>query len=208
MTPFFSTEIEYLKGVGPQKALLLQQELQIFTFSDLIQHYPFRYEDHTRFYQIRDLHEDMPHVQLKGTIGQIQAVGLGKKKRLTAAFKDETGSVTLVWFRGLAWVMQKIKPGVTYALFGKPTIFGRQFNFVHPDLEVLTPAHTDHLGLRPVYSVTEKLKNKFLDSKAIAKLQNTLWQDACTHIKETLSPYILSHYQLMPRHEALPNILP
>ena len=206
MTPFFSTEIEYLKGVGPQKALLLQQELQIFTFSDLIQHYPFRYEDHTRFYQIRDLHEDMPHVQLKGTIGQIQAVGLGKKKRLTAAFKDETGSVTLVWFRGLAWVMQKIKPGVTYALFGKPTIFGRQFNFVHPDLEVLTPAHTDHLGLRPVYSVTEKLKNKFLDSKAIAKLQNTLWQDACTHIKETLSPYILSHYQLMPRHEALPNI--
>src|SRR5690606_7258373 len=104
MTGFFDKKIEFLKGVGPQKAALLQKELGIITFRDLIQHYPFRYEDRTKFYQISQLHGDLPFVQVRGCIRRVETVGVGRKQRLVAYFADETGEVELVWFKGLQYV--------------------------------------------------------------------------------------------------------
>src|SRR5262245_40683017 len=105
MTTYFDTSIEFLKGVGPQRAALLNKELSIFTFGDLIQYYPFRYEDRTRFYQVNELNEDIPFVQLKGMITKMEVIGVGGKKRLTAIFKDETGAIELVWFQGINWLL-------------------------------------------------------------------------------------------------------
>lgn len=107
---FFDTSIEFLKGVGPQRAALLQKELKIFTYGDLIQHYPFRYEDRTRFYSIAAINEAMPFVQIKGKIREFETLGIGNKRRLVGYFTDGKGELELVWFQGVTWVMQKSKP--------------------------------------------------------------------------------------------------
>jgi ATP-dependent DNA helicase RecG len=109
---FFDTSLEFLKGVGPQRAALLQKELKLFTFGDLIQHYPFRYEDRTRFYQIGDVNEAMPFVQMKGKITDVELIGDKFKRRLVAYLSDDTGEIELVWFQGINWVMQKVKPNM------------------------------------------------------------------------------------------------
>ena len=138
MPSFFDTRIEFLKGVGPQKAALINTELGLFTYADLIQHYPFRYEDRTKFQSINSLNGDTPFVQIKGRVKKIETIGQMRKKRFVATFEDGTGEVELVWFKGIPWVSKKIKLGVDYVVFGKPTVFGRKVNFAHPEIEVLT----------------------------------------------------------------------
>lgn len=206
MAGFFSTPIEYLKGIGPQKADLLKKELQLFTYGDLIQHYPFRHEDRTQFYRISGLNEQMPYVQLKGRIRSVEMVGEGRKKRLVAYFTDGSGELELVWFQKAAWVAKSLRPGTDYVAFGRPSRFGSKFSIAHPELEVLT-AHNSQGGyLQPVYHSTEKLKRKFLDSKAISKLQEHLLQLAANYINETLPAKLLEQYRLMGKKEALQNI--
>src|SRR6187399_3041514 len=117
MAGFFTTSIEFLKGVGPQRAALLQKELKIFTFGDLIQHYPFRYEDRTKFYSVKEIDEELPYVQVIGKITRFEVIGLGFKKRLVGHFSDGSGSIELVWFQGIPWVQQKIKTGIEYVVF-------------------------------------------------------------------------------------------
>src|SRR5688572_32091397 len=107
MVGFFDTPVEYLKGVGPQRSALLNKELNIFTFGDLLQYYPFRYEDRTKFYSVSSLHEEMQFVQLRGTVTKKEIIGVGAKKRLVAQFKDESGSIELVWFQGIKWMLEK-----------------------------------------------------------------------------------------------------
>ena len=131
---FFDTSIEFLKGVGPQRAALLQKELKIFTFGDLIQHYPFRYEDRTKFYTIHEMNELMPHVQVKGRITKMELIGGGFKKRLVGHFKDGTGELELVWFQAIQWTLEKIKPGVDYVIFGKPNRYGNKISIAHPEI--------------------------------------------------------------------------
>ena len=203
MAGFFRTEIAYLKGVGPQKSALLNQELKIFTYGDLIQYYPFRYEDRTKFHTIDALHEGMSQVQVKGTIRHHETVGVGRKKRLTAYFKDPTGEVTLVWFKGISWISKKLKPGIEYVLFGKPTAYKGTLNFAHPEIEVATPKNDEASYFEPVYHTTEKLKSRFLDSRAINKLQRTLLHQAVNHVHESLSPGLLDQYKLISKKEAL-----
>ncbi|MGJ3236813.1 OB-fold nucleic acid binding domain-containing protein, partial [Marivirga sp.] len=128
MASFFKTPIEFLKGVGPQKASLLNKELQIFTYADLLQHYPFRYEDRTKFYKIRDLHQQMSNVQIKGQIRSKQLAGAGRKQRLVVQFADETGTMELVWFSGINWISPKLKSGVEYVVFGQPNRYGSKFS--------------------------------------------------------------------------------
>src|SRR6185436_9453670 len=118
MQSFFDTQIEFLKGVGPQRAILLQKELNIFTFGDLVQHYPFRHEDRTKFYTIKEVNDEMPQVQIRGTIGKIELIGAGFKKRAVGSFSDGTGEMELVWFQGISWVLNKIKPGMKCVVFG------------------------------------------------------------------------------------------
>lgn len=206
MAGFFDTKIEFLKGVGPQKAALLNKELNIFTYGELIQHYPFRYEDRTRFYRIADLNGSMPHVQVKGRLRHIESAGPPRKRRLKAYLRDESGEVELVWFKGIQWVLKKLQPGVEYMVFGKPALFGSKINIAHPEIEVLTHANEDSGSLYPVYNGTEKLRQKYLDSKAIAKLQRMLLKLAENHIKETLPQYLLDDYSLMTKKQALYNI--
>ncbi len=219
MPDFFETRIEFLKGVGPQKAELLNKELNIFTFGDLIQYYPFRYEDRTHFYTIAELykllyseeeHDDqgrhLPFVQLKGTISELYQTGAKFKKRLTASLNDGTGEIELIWFQGIQWVQKKIKPTVEYIIFGKPTLYGRKLNIAHPELEPAAETETSQGYLQPVYSSTEKLKSRFLDSRAISKIQKVLLEVSYRHISETLPEKLISQFRLMAKKDAIVHI--
>ena len=206
MRGFFDTKIEFLKGVGPQKSALLNKELGIFTFGDLIQHYPFRYEDRTRFYLIRDVHDGMSNVQVKGILGQFETLGSGRKKRLIAKLKDDSGSLELVWFKGIKWVVNKLQPGAEYVVFGKPTRYGSKINIAHPEIEVFTPRHQENGYLQPVYHTSEKLKSRFVDSKAIGKLQRQLLGQALLKIPETLPLYLMERLSLMSKAQAVEHI--
>ncbi len=206
MRGFFETPVEYLKGVGPQRSALLNKELQIFTFGDLIQYYPFRYEDRTKFYPIKELSDEMPYVQIKGIITKKEMIGVGSKKRLVAHFKDESGTTELVWFQGIKWMLDKVTPGIEYVAFGKPTRYGSKFNIAHPEIEVLTTANKKGGFLHPVYPLTEKLRSRYLDSKAILKLQQALLMLAKERIRETLPVTILNQFKFIDKQQALFNI--
>jgi ATP-dependent DNA helicase RecG len=203
---FFDTKIEFLKGVGPQKASLLNTELHIFTFGELLQHYPFRHEDRTEFYRIGEITEDFPSVQIVGTISSVETVGDGARKRLTARLEDGTGALELVWFKGLKWVAPKLKIGTKYVVYGKPARFGRHFNITHPEFDVFSENQEQEGNLVPVYSTTEKLKIKFLDSKGIAKLQRALLDLALERIPESLPQYLVDHYSFLSKRDAVANI--
>lgn len=206
MATFFETPIEYLKGVGPQRASLFNKELRIFTFGDLIQYYPFRYEDRTKFYLIKELNDEMPYVQVKGTIVKKELIGVGIKKRLVAQLKDDSGTLELVWFQGIKWVDDKIKTGVEYVVFGKPALFGKNYNIAHPEVEPATEKNTSGGYLHPVYSLTEKLKARHLDSKTISRLQQELLILTKDRIRETLPQVILDRFKLLDKKQSLLNI--
>ena len=203
---FFDTKIEYLKGVGPQKASLLNTELSIFTFGDLLQHFPFRHEDRTKFYRIAEINENLPYVQLKGQIVNISTVGERRKKRLVARFDDGSASIDLVWFQGTQWIAKKLKPGTEYIVFGKPQRYGRSISISHPEMEEISIDTEQKGGLEPVYSTTEKLRNKFLDSKGISRLIKNLLPEAINHIKESLPEAIISRYGFISRDKAIYNL--
>lgn len=206
MAGFFETKIDYLKGVGPQKSALLNKELNIFTFGDLIQHYPFRYEDRSRFHRIAEIHEGLPYIQVKGRLRSVDTVTNGKKKRLVGYFMDETGDLELVWFQAVQWMAKKLKPGQEYVVFGKPNNFNGRFSIVHPEMDVLTANNQKGGYLQPVYSTTEKLRFRSLDSKGISKLLKQLLEQALPKVVETLPPSLLERFQLMSKKEALLNI--
>lgn len=206
MNDFFNTKIEYLKGVGPQKSALLNKELGIYTYGDLIQHYPFRYEDRTKFYKIRELSPDMPLVQIKGYLRNLEMVGSPQRKRLVAYLFDETGEIELVWFKGGNWILKKLKPGIEYVVFGKPTLFNNRINIAHPEIEIYLPGEDKKTYLHPVYPTTEKLRARFLDSKGISRLQKTLIKNALSFISETLPEYIINKFKLFSKSKALVNI--
>lgn len=206
MDRFFETKIEFLKGVGPAKAELLNKELQIFSFGDLIQHYPFRYEDRTKFHKISEINNSMTFIQLKGKISHVEMIGQARKMRLVSYLSDGTGELELVWFKGAQWMLKKLQIGVEYVVFGKPSLFNGKFNIAHPEIELLTEANENHEFLHPVYPSTEKLRARFLDSKGISKLVKSLISISSQYIRESLSDKIRNQYKLMPKHSALINI--
>ncbi len=206
MTSFFKTPIEFLKGMGPQKAAHINKELGIFTYADLLQHYPFRYEDRTKFYKIRELQEEMSNVQIKGQIRSKQLIGAGRKQRLAVQFADETGTMELVWFSGINWISPKLKMGVDYIVYGQPKRFGSKFTIAHPEIEILTPAVSQNEFLQPVYSTTETLRKRYLDSKAIFKFQKILLKEAYNRIPETLPPHLLQQYGFLAKKDAVVQI--
>jgi ATP-dependent DNA helicase RecG len=206
LSDILDTKIEYLKGVGPQRAALLNTELGIFTYRELLEHYPFRHEDRTKFYHIAEITEGYPYVQLRGVIDHVQLHGEGNKKRLTAQLTDATGTVELIWFQGIQWVMPKLKCGIEYVVFGKPNLFGKKFNIAHPEIEPYIAGQSREMMLTPVYPTTEKLRKRFLDSKGIALLQKNLLEAVYNQIEENLPPLALEKYKLMPRRQALLNV--
>ena len=210
MASFFDTSLEFLKGVGPQRAAMLQKELKLFTFGDLIQHFPFRHEDRTKFHKIKEVNELMPPiamgVQVKGKIAKMELLGGGFKKRLVGQFKDETGELELVWFQGITWTLDKIKPGIEYVIFGKPNRYGKKISIAHPEIDPVSEKSERGGFLQPIYPITEKLRARHVDSKFIAKLQQEILKAAQTHIRETLPETLLKNQKLIPKKEAMLQI--
>ncbi|HIA36390.1 MAG TPA: ATP-dependent DNA helicase RecG, partial [Flavobacteriales bacterium] len=124
--------IQFLKGVGPKRGELLKKELGITTYNDLLTFYPFRYVDRSKYYKINEVRSDIPYIQIKGKVISMDSKGKQRGKRLVALFKDDTGIIELVWFRGVRWIQNSIKPGVEYVLFGKPNIYNGRINIPHP----------------------------------------------------------------------------
>ncbi len=191
--------------MGPQRASLLQKELKIHTFGDLVQHYPFRYEDRTKFYLIREVNEEMPYVQIIGKIASMHIAGTGFKKRLVGQFSDGTGTIELVWFQAIQWVLQKIKPGLDYVVFGKPNRYGKNLSIAHPEVEPVS-TRAEKGGLQPVYPLSEKLRLRHIDSKFISRLEQELLRTAQPHIRETLPDYLMKKGNLLGKKEAVLNI--
>lgn len=203
MHPFFSRSIEFLKGVGPQRAELLQKEMQIFTFGDLLQHYPFRHEDRSKFYKVNELQADLPYVQLIGEFKSFKTIGIGRKSRLVGTFADETGTIEMVWFKGAQWVQKSLTIGVKYVAFGKATLFNGKFNIAHPEVEIQTEKNTKGGYLQPVYHTSEKLKKRNLDSKYFSKVMKVLLIEAVHQLQETLPSDLLSQFNLIDKKTAI-----
>ncbi|MCE7065669.1 ATP-dependent DNA helicase RecG [Dyadobacter sp. CY326] len=204
-TRFFDTKIEFLKGVGPQKAALLNQELGIFTFGDLIQHYPFRHEDRTVFHKIKDLNDQLPAAQIKGRLREWTLTGEGNKKRLVAYFTDGTGILELVWFQSIAWYEKNLRPNTEYIVFGKPVAFGGRWSITHPELDLITPENENGGFWQPIYPLTEKLRRKFVESRAISRMMRSLLEISRPHIRETLPENLVQKYRLVSKADALWN---
>lgn len=202
-TRFFDTKIEFLKGVGPQKAALLNQELHIFTFGDLIQHYPFRHEDRSVFHRLSELAENMPAAQVKGRLREFSVIGEGSKKRLVGIFQDGTGYLELVWFQSISWYEKWLRAGGEYIVYGTPVLYGGKWSITHPEMEVLTQENANAGYWQPIYPLTEKLRKKFLDSKAISKMMRSLLEIAHPHIRETLPAPLVEKYRLISKAQAL-----
>jgi len=204
---FLDTSIEYLKGVGPKRAAMLKSEINVQSFNDLLHYFPFRHIDKSKVHRISEINSDMTYVQLKGTISNLKAVGKHRAQRVTAILTDDSGRIELIWFKGFKWLEGKFKPGVDYLVFGKPAEYNGKFNIPHPEVD-LPDETAEELEkvLQGHYSVTEKLRTMGLSSRNISKLMRTLLLKTQGHIRETLSPAILSKLSLMNREDAFHNI--
>jgi len=201
------TSIEFLKGVGPERAKVLKAEFNIRTYGDLLRWYPYRYIDRSRFYLTTEITPDTPYIQLRGYISQVQTVGHQRSKRMTAMFRDSAGSVELVWFQGLKWLTGKFQPGKEYIVFGKPQEFNGRFNIVHPEVEEVSEETLKRTSaLQPMYSSTEKARNKGLDSKGLMKLQRVLYNLLPGNIPEILPETLRARLNMLDRETTLREI--
>ena len=199
-------DIKYLAGVGPQRASLMNKELNIFSLQDLLYYFPYKYVDRSKVYQIREIDGNMPYIQLKGRILSFETIGEGRQRRLIAHFSDGTGVVDLVWFQGIKFIVGKYKVQQEYIVFGKPTVFNGRINLAQPDVDPVSELVISSMGMQPYYNTTEKMKRGFLNSRAIEKMMATVMQQLQEPLVETLSPGIVSAYHLMSLTEALRNI--
>jgi ATP-dependent DNA helicase RecG len=200
------TPIDYLKGVGPNRADLLRTELGIHTYQDLINLFPNRYIDKTQFYKINELQRVNADVQIIGKIIHLKTVEQKRGKRLVATFKDDTGQMELVWFRGHKWIKENIKINTPYVVFGKAAYYNG-FNMAHPEMELLEVHEKSiRVHMQPVYPSTEKLSNKGVTNKAINKMMQQLFMQTQAKFYEPLSPSIVASLQLISKSEALFNI--
>ncbi len=204
MQDFLDTNITYLTGVGPKRAELLNKEVNIYNYRDLLYYFPYKYVDRSRFYKISELDPDLPFIQVKGMIRGYYTEGHGSAKRLVADFADDTGTIKLIWFRGAKWITGTFSPGVEFIVFGKPGVFNGMINIIHPEIEEsVKAAQRITSPLQAQYSTTEKLKNQFVTSKTISKLIGNLLKQIKVRIADTLPAYLVSGYHLMDLHDAL-----
>ena len=206
MTDLTKLDIKYLPGVGPKRADLLNKELEIHTYLDLLHYYPYKYIDRSKTYKISEIDGSMPYIQLRGRIVSYNTHGEGARRRLTALFSDGTGVIELVWFKGIRYITERYKPGTEYTLFGRPTLFNGKFNIAHPELDPIDDRIDNTTGLQGYYNTTEKMKNAFLNSKALQKMVYTLLTSIQAPLPETLPAPVIAHMQLMGITDALRNI--
>ncbi len=203
MVDLLQTKIEFLKGVGPKRAELLNKELSIFTYQDMLDHFPFRYVDKSKVHKVNQICSDAVYYQLVGTVSNMQSFGSPRVTRITATFTDETGSVELVWFQGLKWIRSRFRPGMKYLIFGKANFFNNRYSFVHPEVDDYNP--NDLVvgeSLQGVYYTTQKLSNIGLGSRQIANIIKTLLPQVVDIIPEVLPQSLVIKNNLMSRKEA------
>jgi len=206
---FFQTPVEYLKGVGSVRGDALKKELGICSYGDLLQHFPFKYIDRTRFYKVKEASPEMLYVQIIARVKHKEIIGEKAGKRLVAVAQDETGPIELVWFQGITWAFQNLVVGKAYVFFGKPGFFNGKLQLAHPEMELYSTEATQSKGslaLQPAYTSTEKLKKFALDSKGIQKLVTALLEQYARNLEENLPAYILENNKLVNRSAAYQNI--
>ena len=199
-------DIKYLQGVGPQRATMLNKELNLFSLHDLLYYFPYKYVDRSRLYYIHEIDGNMPYIQLKGQILSFETIGEGRQRRLVGHFSDGTGVIDLVWFQGIKYLMGRYKAHEEYIVFGKPTVFNGRINVAHPDIDPAKDLTLSAMGLQPYYNTTEKMKRAGLNSHALEKLMNNAFALLQGPFPETLSSQIVEENHLMSLDEALRNI--
>jgi ATP-dependent DNA helicase RecG len=201
------TDIKFLSGVGPKKAELFNKELQIFTLWDLINYFPYKHIDRSKFFKINEINPELSSIQLIGRISNFATEGEKSRARLTAKLTDETGAIGLLWFQGIKWIRQNISPDKKYVIFGKPSVFNGQLNIIHPEIDDYDSFERKLMGgMQAVYSIPEKLKKGFLSSKTINTLQYNALQKVLAHVPESLPGYITQSMKLAPIRTALREI--
>ena len=203
-----SQDIMYLAGVGPKRKDILNQQLNVKTWGDMLEYYPYKYVDRSKIYRINELTGDMPYVQIRGKILSFEEFSMGaRKKRIIAHFSDGFGVADLVWFNGTKYIYQDYKTGEEYIVFGKPTLFKDRYQIAHPDIEKAANVQLSEMGMQPYYITTEKMKNRGITSRAMEKLTKTLVSKIPEGaIPETLLPTQLSRLHLISREDALRRI--
>lgn len=203
MNDLLKQDIAYLPGVGPKRAEVLKKEIEVENKLDLLQYFPYRYVDRSRFYTTREIHAEMPYVQLRGYIRRYEEVGNGRQRRLTAIFSDEYGSIELVWFKGYRYIEQLYPAGAQYIIFGKPVLYRHGFNIAHPEIDRESSAERITGGLMPMYNTTDAMKRAGLHSRKIQELVFLLLKSVKGHLEETLPEDLIKRYGLMPYTEAI-----
>jgi ATP-dependent DNA helicase RecG len=206
MIDLHKRSVMYLPGVGPQKAEVLRREAGIASFEDLLYYFPYKYADRSRIHTVRSIQGDTAYIQLKGQILSFETLGEGRSRRLIGRFSDGTGTIDLVWFKGTAYVKEKIKTGREYIVFGKPVEFGRSYSIPHPDIDPVEQAGQVAGGLTPFYNTTERMKKSFLNSRAVQNLQYTLLSLLKWEVAETLPPEVLKRTGMISLPEAMRHI--
>lgn len=197
----------YLPGMGPKRKDILNRELHIQTWGELLEYYPYKYVDRSRIYTIIELSVDMPFVQIKGKILSFEEFVNGpRRKRLVAHFTDGTGIVDLVWFQGVQYAAKTYKVEREYIVFGKPTVFNGRYQFAHPDIDDASTLQLSEMGMQPYYVTTEKMKKAGMQSRAIERLEKTLLEKLPSPLPETLPPYIVEPLHLISRDRAFRQI--
>ncbi|MCD8293488.1 MAG: ATP-dependent DNA helicase RecG, partial [Prevotellaceae bacterium] len=196
-------DIKFLPGVGPARAALLDKELGIRSFHDLLYYFPYKYVDRSRVYAINEVDGSMPYIQLEGEMASFETAGEGRQRRLIAHFTDGTGFIDLIWFQGIKYVLGRYKLQQKYIVFGKPSVYNGRVNIAHPDVDPVQDITLTGRGLQPFYNTTEKMKRAFLNSHAVEKLTAAVVRQLAVPLPETLTPQILSTHRLMPLTEAL-----
>lgn len=204
---FLQTPVDYLKGIGPSRAKLLRKELDIHTYQDLLHLFPNRYLDRTHYYKIGQLQPTSSDMQIAGRIIHIKTVEQKRGKRLVATFADETGTMELVWFRGIKWIRDSLKINLPYVAFGKVSLFQGSFSMAHPELELLSD-HKKNIrsAMQPVYPSTEKLTKGGISNRMLGNAMQQVLLQSQHYIAESLSEPVLNHFKMMSKQEALLNI--
>ena len=201
------THIEYLKGIGPNRANLLKKELNIFTFQDLLHFFPNRYIDRSTFYKIKDLPQNTSEIQIKGKIIDLKMIPQKRGKRLVATFNDGENNMELVWFRGHQWIKESLKLNVVYVIFGRLNWYGNRPNMPHPEMETLENFEKGFSKtLQAIYPSTEKLLSKGISQRVIIKMMGELLSSFKNPFVETLPDDLRSKYRLIDKNTALKNI--
>ncbi len=199
-------EIKFVPGVGPKRAALLNKEIDVFTVGDLLRWYPYRYIDRTRFYYIHEINNTLAYIQIKGRITAFETFGEGRKRRLVAHFTDGTGFIDLIWFQGIRFIEGKYNINQEYIVFGKPNLFNDKWNIAHPEIDPFLNDFDLPQGLMAMYNTTEKMKNHYLNSKAMQKIIQNAFELITDKLPESLSPDVIKNAKLISFHEAIETI--